>query len=333
MEAKSPYISVIIATRNEEKYISACIDSLVQAAEDFKNRFEIIVADGMSDDGTLDIIHQFEKKHSFIHSFKNEKRYAPSGWNQAIKNAKGSHLIIVGAHAHYPRNYIRESMYEMTKLDADVVGGSVNGVAVTHTLVNKTIAAVLSHPFGSGFSFRTITDGAPREADSVFGACYRKEILEKVHGFDERLIHSQDMDLFIRMKKAGARIFLIPKLVVTYYPKTTLTAFVKHNLRDGIWSIYPMKFKKWRLKVRHWAPGVFVVTVLISLIAGLIYLPLLIPGTILLSTYFLVTLVASTHLAITKKNLGMIFVAPLVFCIRHLVYGFGAIVGAIKLLF
>jgi chlorobactene glucosyltransferase len=55
-----PKVSIIIAARNEEKYISKCLDSLLQ--QDYPN-FEIIVIDDSSSDSTSEIIQKYQIKN------------------------------------------------------------------------------------------------------------------------------------------------------------------------------------------------------------------------------------------------------------------------------
>ena len=50
-----PFLSVIIPCRNEERLIGTCLDSIL-ANDYFKDRLEVLVMDGMSEDGTRGII-------------------------------------------------------------------------------------------------------------------------------------------------------------------------------------------------------------------------------------------------------------------------------------
>lgn len=327
----TPFLSVIIATFNEEKYIASCLDSILNEAKNFEDgKFEILVADGNSTDATAEIVMQYAKKHSFISLIKNEKKIQAAGWNLAITRARGNLISILGAHAKYPTNYLRECVNAIETNHADVVGGRTKAVAATHTLMNKTIAAVLSHVFGVGSSFRTIDTGPPREVDTVFAGSYRKSILEKAGMFDDRLIRSQDIDLTMRIQKCGGKILLLPHLVISYFPKKTLAAFALHNWRDGVWAVYPRRFKPFMLKPRHLAPGAFVGCLSLGFILGIVWQPFAWLALSALAFYAATALVMSFHLAYKNKSVGMIVTGPLVFATRHLVYGAGTVFGFIK---
>ncbi len=325
------YISIVIATYNEEKHIASCLESILSEEKNFESgHFEILVADGGSTDNTRKTVNEYEKKHKFIHLIHNPKKIQAAGWNIAIRKSKGNLISILGAHAQYPKNYLKECADAIFEYGADIVGGRTKAVAATDTLMNRTIAAVLSHVFGVGSSFRTIDKGPPREVDTVFSGCYKKSILEKSGLFDERFVRSQDIDLTMRIRKLGGKILLLPHVVISYFPKKTLLSFAIHNWRDGIWAIYPRGFKAFRLKFRHLAPGAFVGALLLGFILGIFWQPFLWLALSALALYLATTIVMSLHLAYKNKSLGMILTGPPTFAVRHLVYGAGTVFGYIK---
>ena len=124
------------------------------------------------------------------------------------------------------------------------------------------------------------------------------------------------MEFNIRLKKAGGKILLVPDIVSYYYPKSNFKDFFLHNIKDGIWAIYPLKFVKFPLRLRHYIPLILVLT-----------LPLSIWPYLLLSLFF------SFKIAVREKDIRLFFIMPLAFATRHIGYGLGSIWGLIKLLF
>jgi len=57
----TPLVSIIIACRNEEKFIAECLDSIIKQGYP-KDKIEIFIMDGMSEDKTRDIIKNLLKK-------------------------------------------------------------------------------------------------------------------------------------------------------------------------------------------------------------------------------------------------------------------------------
>lgn len=315
MEKSSLPVSIIIACRNEERFIGNCLDSFL-TQDYFKEDMEILVVDGMSEDKTREIVKEYSQKYSFIKLIDNPNKTTPFAFNIGIKNSKGDFLFFIGAHAKYEKNFISKSIEYLKKYNADVSGGVLKTMPKTNTLFARAIALSLSSVFGAGNSvFRTGTK-KPVWVDTVFGGCYKREVFDKVGLLNEKLTRSQDMEFSQRMKKAGIKILLFPEVVANYYPKDTLKGFFKHNFKDGVWAVYPLKFVKTPLKLRHYIPLIFVAT-----------LPLSIWPYILVSLYF------SFKISLKENNFRLLLVSPIVFFVRHFAYGVGSLWGLIKLVF
>ncbi len=309
-------VSIIIPCRNEEKFIGKCLKSLVN--QDYpKEKMEVLIVDGMSEDKTREIIEDFKIKNSElkIRILDNPQKFTPFALNIGIKEAKGEIIIRMDAHAYYEKDYISKCVKYLKEYNADNVGGIIKTLPNQDTLIARAIALCLSHPFGAASLFR-LGSTKPREADTVFGGCYKKEVFEKIGLFNENLIRSQDMEFNLRLKRAGGRILLTPEIVAYYYPHSNLFEFFNHNFKDGVWSILPLKFVKIPFKLRHYLPLLFVLT-----------LPLSIWPYILISLFF------SLQIAFREKDLKLFFLMPLVFATRHFGYGLGSVWGLIKLLF
>ena len=115
-------VSLIIPCRNEEKYISKCLESILR--NDYpKKILEVLIIDGMSYDKTRQIVNAYSKKYPFIKLIDNPKRITPSAMNISIKRSKGDYIIIMIAHGEYPKTYISDLIKWHKKLKCDNVGG------------------------------------------------------------------------------------------------------------------------------------------------------------------------------------------------------------------
>jgi len=328
-----PLISIIIPCRSEEKFIKRCLNTILE--QDYsKENLEVLVIDGMSEDGTREIVEKFKRQNKKlkIKFLNNPKKYTPFGLNIGIKNAQGGIIIMMSAHAKYEKDYVSKCVKYLNEYDADNVGGTIITLPRENTVVARAIALCLSHSFGvGGATFRkgskklkkgeesklsSFPFAVAREVDTVFGGCYKREVFDKIGLFNENLLRSQDMEFNIRLKKAGGKILLVPDIVVYYYPKTAnLKDFFIYHLKDGIWAVYPLKFVKTLFKLRHYIPLIFVLTLPLSIWP---YIP--------------VSLLFSVQIAIRKKDLRLFFIMPLVFGARHIGYGLGSIWGLVKLI-
>jgi len=325
-------VTIVIPCRNEEKFIDKCLDSLI--AQDYpKEKLEIFVLDGMSTDKTKQIVEEYNKNHSFIKVFDNSNKTSPYALNIGLKNSTGELFMHMGAHATYQKDYISKSVKYLIEYNADNVGGILQTLPSTNTLMAKAITLVLSNKFGTGNAFFRVGSNKPIWVDTVFGGCYKKEILIKVGGYNEKLTRSQDMEMNMRLKKIGAKTLLAPDIIGSYYPKSTFNSFFKHNISDGIWAIYPIKFGAPVFTVRHLAPLAFILTIIGTVILGIffeIFLWLLI---VELVVYFGTSKIISIKIAEKEKRLALIFPLIAGFFARHFGYGIGSLIGLIKLIF
>jgi glycosyltransferase involved in cell wall biosynthesis len=308
------FVSIIIPCRNEQDFIAECLDSVV-AQNFYKDNLEVLVVDGMSEDKTRQIIKEYAEKHPFIKLKENPKKIAPCALNMGIKSAKGDVIMRMDAHAVYAEDYVSKCLKYMEEYKADNVGGIIKTVTRKQGLMPKAITICLSHFFGAGNSLFRIGAEKPVWSDTVFGGCYKKSIFDKIGLFNENLERSQDMEFNLRLKRAGGKILLAPDIISYYYSKSSLKDFFWHNIKDGTWSVYSLKFVKMPFSLRHYVPLIFVLT-----------LPLSFWPYILVSLYF------SFKIAAKEKRTGLFFVMPLVFGTRHLAYGLGSLAGIIKLL-
>ncbi|MCD6177874.1 glycosyltransferase family 2 protein [bacterium] len=319
MRKKLPFVSVIIPCRNEEKFIRRCLSSVVN--QDYpKDRLEVFVVDGMSEDKTKIIALEFARKYPFLKVIENPKKYIPYAMNIGIRSSRGEIIIKMDAHSVYRSDYISKCVKHLQETGADNVGGILRNIPSSNSLIAKSIAFCLAHPFGSGNSYFRVGIKKPQEVDTVAFGCYWRKTLEKVGLYDERMMQSEDVELNQRIKKNGGKIFIFPDIVAYYYPSSSnLIDFIIHNFSDGVWVTYPLKFKIKIFSLRHLIPLFFVVAIIL-------FPPLL-------ALYFFVGLGFSLEIAIREREWGFLLSMPLVFFSRHFFYGLGSIWGGIKIFF
>lgn len=328
---KVPFVSVIVPCRNEEPFIARCLDSLL--ANDYPaERMEIIVADGMSRDGTRAIVAQSAGRHSRLRLIDNVKGTIPAGMNRGIADSSGEIVIKIDAHSTYPVHYVGECVRSLFAYQADMAGGVCTITPRNDTLIANAIAAALSHWFASGNAYIKTGSCEPRWADAAAFGCWKRETLEKLGPFDERLAGSSDMDLNIRLRKTGGRILLAPQITITYYADAELTGFWRHNFSDGVWATYPLKFGKLAGSWRHWIPLLFVLSLLAWIPALFFFPPVGRVLTWMVIAYGGVNLAATMQLCMRTGNWSYMGIMPIVFAIRHIAHGLGALYGGLLVL-
>ena len=116
------FVSVILPVRNEATTIRQVLSAVLQ--QDYpRELIEAIVADGMSVDGTREIVGSLAAKDSRLRMVDNPKQITPAGLNLAIREARGEVIVRVDGHGVIPPNYVRECV---AVLSSEVYGeGSV----------------------------------------------------------------------------------------------------------------------------------------------------------------------------------------------------------------
>ena len=327
-----PFVSIIIPCRNEENFIGKCLDSII-ANEYPKDKFEILIVDGMSEDGTRKIVQDYVQGYSYIKLIDNPKQVTPSALNIGIKNSQSDLILWLSAHNEYIQEYISRCVNYIQKYDADAVGGIIKPIPRKKGLMGELICKASSHPFGVGKSMHKTGSSSIIWTDTAFGICYKREIFDKIGTFNEKLNRGQDMEFSLRLKKAGFKLLLAPDLVSHYYMRSGIMNFLQHNLKNGIWAILPFKYSpiipvSWR----HLVPLAFVLSIVILGLLSFALHFLLWPFLMILGIYFLGSIYFSAKIATQKKDLKYLFILPLIFASLHISYGLGSLIGVFKLM-
>ena len=269
-------LSVIVPIYNEEKYIAKCIDSILE--QDFpKDELEIILADGMSQDCTREIVAKYTAKYPFISLIDNPKRIAPWAMNLAVKEAKGDVIMRLDAHAIYEKNYFSALVRALKVYDADNVGAVCRTDVLNKTPKTLAIREVLSNKFGVGNStFRTGISGV-QEVETVPFGCWKREVFEKYGMYDVRLVRNQDIELNKRIIRGGGRIVIVPDTYCTYFARENYHELAKNNYGNGKWNILTVYYTKEMrsLSVRHFVPLAFVLSLIVPILVGVFWWPTL----------------------------------------------------------
>lgn len=350
-----PIVSILVPCRNEVQFIGQCLDSIL--ANDFPNdQLEIMVLDGMSEDGTRHVVEGYVRNHPFLKLVDNRQKTTPAALNLGISLAKASILIRMDAHSLYDKFYISRCVEALGKYSADCVGGIWKILPRTKSLFGYGVAQALSHPFGVGNArYRYAEGDGPQWVDTVPYFCMRKwkfnetglfneslirgEDMEfhlrlsQVGMFNEKLTRGQDMEFSLRLKRVGGRTLLLPNIVSYYYARSDVRSFWRHSWQNGIWAILPFAYSDIvPVAGRHLVPLAFVGVCLGTLVLGFWIRPFLELAGVIFGAYGLAALAASIQIAWQKRQARYCFVVPVAFAILHTAYGLGSLWGIVRLL-
>ncbi|HEX3280564.1 MAG TPA: glycosyltransferase family 2 protein [Pyrinomonadaceae bacterium] len=330
---ESESVSVIIPCYNEEKFIGKALANLVgQYPADY---FEIVVVDGMSDDGTRAVITEFQQTHPDIALtiIDNPARTIPRGLNLGIAAARGGIIARVDAHAAPSAGYIRRCVAVLNDPRAAVVGMPCRVRPSAETSMARAIAVAVSHRFGIGDAkYRLdLAPGfaEPEEVDTVAFACFRKSLWLSLGGFNEELLTNEDYDFNYRVQQRGDRVVLDRSEHCDYFARATLSSLVRQYLRYGFWKAQMLKQQPRSLKLRHTVAPAFVLSIIFLAALGF-FSPFALYG---LAFLLVIHALAGFGFAFTSEKYGrsarMIALLPLVFFTIHISWGASFLVGLV----
>jgi glycosyltransferase involved in cell wall biosynthesis len=323
------FVSVIIPCRNEVNYIENLINSILES--DYNSDFfEIIIVDGISSDGTRNLItNKYLSIYKNISLIDNINKKTPYAFNLGIKNSIGEIILIVGARHTISKNYIKEVVGVLTKSDEiGCVGGVTDNLYENE--ISRYISLAMSSPFGVGFNnFRSIKKDM--FVDTIGTPAYRKSIFSDIGYFDESLTRNQDDDFNYRLIKKGYKILLKSNISITYIVRSNYYSLYKQYRQYAYWKVFVNKKHKSITTLRQLFPVIFMLSIIIFSIISLFY-PIVFYILIFeLLVYFILNIIFALkdNLFNIKNVIGQVFSC----FVLHFSYGLGYIEGIIDFIF
>jgi succinoglycan biosynthesis protein ExoA len=330
-------VSVIVACRNEIKCIRRFLDSLL-AQEMTGITWEAVIADGLSDDGTRDVLEEYSARCPHLRVLTNSGRIVSVGLNEAIRAARGDIIIRMDAHSWYEVTYCRLCLETLERTGADFVGGPV--LAKAEGVWARSVTAAFHSRFATGGAsrFREL-DYEGWVSTLPYGA-WRRATLEGIGLFDETLVRNQDDELNIRLLRSGGRIWQSPAIVSWYSPRSTLSNLFHQYFQYGFWQVPVIRKHKTLSSWRKLVPAAFVLanaaaigSIVVAALGSSSWLaPAVSVWLALVASYVAVCLLASV-LAARKHGWMALPYLPMIFCAYHFSFGLGFIAGLLRIPF
>lgn len=320
-----PFVSVLMPIRNEGDYIERSLQAVV--AQDYPSeRLEVIIADGMSTDGTRDIVHAFGARHPAVRLVDNPGRIVSSGLNAALQQAKGEVIIRVDGHTEIAPDYVRQCVAELERSEADNVGGKMTAVA--EGTFGQAVALATSSRFGIGGG-RFHYSNTEEWVDTVYMGAWRREVFERIGAFDEELVRDQDDEFNYRLRAQGGRILLSPRIKSVYTTRGTPSSLWRQYLQYGYWKVRVMQKHPRQMRPRQLVPPLFVAALLLSLLAA----PFSAAGrwvfAVVAGSYCVANMTASV-LSARHGQWRLLPLLPVTFATLHFAYGLGFLTGLVR---
>lgn len=233
---KNLKFSVVVPAYNEERNIKNCINSILN--QNYSNLELIVINDG-SKDRTAEICRQYEKKRKIILIDKKKNEGQMKAIRDGCSVSSGQVIAMFGGDQVVEKDFLEKSAKWFSDDDIILVGGIENALNGNNLVVK-----------GSEFLDKLLRP--KKVVFNVFvsggGMCIRKNVLEKIGGFDVNAVWAEDMDMNIRIKKYceenNKNTVKDPKMkILAEYPNTIREVLRRHYLWGFGRSVVMRKYK------------------------------------------------------------------------------------------
>lgn len=297
-------VLVVVPVLNESAHLDAVLHGLL--AERAKlDALRVVVVDGGSTDGTVDIATRWAAAHTDVHLVHNPRRIQSAGINLAVRRFGGDADVLIrcDAHASYPPDYCHRLLESLERTAADAVVVPLDSYG--DRAVQRAVALASNSPVGTGGSAHR----AGRKSgfvDHGHHAAFRLRTFVRAGGYDETFTHNEDAELDCRQRKLGFRIYLDATIRVGYRPRATMRALWSQYFRYGAGRARTVRRHPGTLRLRQLAVPLNLLLLVVTLAASP-WLPLLLAWPAL---YLGVLTAVSVHLAVRARTAVGLLVAP-----------------------
>jgi succinoglycan biosynthesis protein ExoA len=322
-----PTVSVIMPVRNEEGFIRRSLGAVLE--QDYPAELlQVLVADGMSDDRTRDVVDELARAHPAhdVEVVDNPGGIVPTGFNAALDRARGQVIVRVDGHTIIAPDYVAQCVAALAASGADNVGGRMD--AEGSGPIGEAIALATSSPFGVGNSHFHYARGE-RWVDTVYLGAWPREVFARIGRFDPEMVRNQDDEFNYRLTSAGGRILLTDRIRSRYYSRASLRTLFRQYRQYGTWKVRVLQKHPRQMSARQFVPPAFVAVVGGGMLLAPLHSALRRAWLAVLGGYGLAALAASVSIA-RRSGWRYLPVLPAVFTALHVGYGAGFLAGLVR---
>jgi GT2 family glycosyltransferase len=328
-EAALPFISVIMPVRNEAAFLRGTLYQLLEQDYD-ADRFEILVADGRSTDGTAEIVRELMQRHPNLRLLDNPGVWSSAGRNQAIRAARGDLILLVDGHCELDGpSHLADLAEAFARSGADCIGRPQPLDVEAATPVQRAVAAARASRLGHNPASHIYSSAEGFVPPQSVAVSYRRSVFTAVGLFDETFDACEDVEFNHRVARAGLRCYFTPRARVRYHPRPSVAGLFRQMARYGRGRVRLLRKHPDTFTVPCFLPAVFVVGLAVGAALAPVAGWLALAYATCLGLYGTAVLTASLLIAMKNRDWRLLPWLPPVFAAIHC----GAGVGLLQELF
>lgn len=321
----APMVSVIMAARNAEATIAACLDSIL--SQDYAGPMEVIVADGSDTPATAEIIRRLYPEARVV---ANPGRSTPGGLNLALEAARGEVIARCDGHSEWPPGYLSRAVATLRRTGAANVGCMLRPVG--GAFFERAVALATTTWLGTGGArYRTGGAAGGPVGDTAYLGVFRRDALDAVGGYHPGALRTQDFELNWRLRRRGEMIWLDPALVVNYQPRGGFLRLASQYAQYGYWRFMMLRLHPASFQFRQLPPPLLTAGLAASAALAALGPPWAPFGAVVPTVWLAALLAAAAGAGLRRRKPEALLVPP-VLAVIHLSWGAGCLWSMLRAL-
>lgn len=264
--AIKPELSIVMPVRNEAPHIVGMLEQLRSQTLD-PDRYEVLVVDGFSEDGTRDLVREYAQGHPNVYLLDNPGFISGIARNIGVHHAAAPYVLFIDGHCRLGSPHLLEASLAAFQRGERCLSRpqplASEGVGRFQTAASLARSSCLGHQVGS-----QIFADRDHHCNPLSAGCgYTRELYLALGGIDESFDAGEDLEFNLRVHQAGIEALHSPLFSVTYLPRPSWRALFRQLYRYG--------FGRARMARKHPSTTSPLASLLGLMSLGLILLPLL----------------------------------------------------------
>lgn len=210
-------LSIVVPVLNEEKYLPILLDSFLNQT---RKDFEIVIADGKSQDKTVENADKFKDRLN-LRVIEVDKKNVAHQRNAGAKQAKGDYIVFMDADYIVKKNFVDVCFLEVEKTEADLI------IPFSYPITSNILWKIY-------FAFQNVICVISNYLGKPFGVAsaniVKKQAFLKMGGYNESVYVFEDQYFFQVAKRH--------KLKIKYSNKIKMYFSLRRLEKDGIWGYF-----------------------------------------------------------------------------------------------